>query len=236
MDSISWTPTSMAVYYAHTSSNSSIKVLTEDSQQIAVNGSSITTDDFVCYAAPTSGYIKANQSGKYLKVYTSAPYYIESAHTYEIQNYDVGDTIFSYSSGAIAYCVVMKVWFTRTETTLWTNSSPTSSFSDETVTISDDLNNYNYLKVEYRLSTANSTTSNAIISIEQLINNGTFYDTGGKFAMCSRIDTPYARLMAYASSTTLKFGLAYKLYSTEITNSYVIPTNIYGIKWWLYYS
>ena len=35
------------------------------------------------------------------------------------------------------------------ETVLWTNPSPTSDFAAQTVTLSDSISNYDYIKFEY---------------------------------------------------------------------------------------
>ena len=41
----------------------------------------------------------------------------------------------------------------QTETVLWTNSSPTSNFADQNVTLSDSMSNYDYLKFTYKKAT-----------------------------------------------------------------------------------
>ena len=46
------------------------------------------------------------------------------------------------------------------ETTLWTNSSPTSSFAAQVVTLSDDYTNYDYIKVVYAFATTAQTGGN----------------------------------------------------------------------------
>ena len=38
---------------------------------------------------------------------------------------------------------------TLKETVLWTNGSPTASFAPQDVTLSDDIDNYDFLKIEF---------------------------------------------------------------------------------------
>ena len=52
-----------------------------------------------------------------------------------------------------------------TETSLWTNGAPTSSFASQTITLSDSMEKYSYIKFRYRNSTSNAIESNIIVSL-----------------------------------------------------------------------
>jgi hypothetical protein len=54
------------------------------------------------------------------------------------------------------------------EVTLWENPSPTSAFANQTVTLSDSLDNYNYIAISYIYTSATPATdaSVALMSVE----------------------------------------------------------------------
>lgn len=49
-----------------------------------------------------------------------------------------------------------------TETTLWTNLSPTSVFSGQTITLTESILNYDYIKIVYRGYLEDNATSEVI--------------------------------------------------------------------------
>lgn len=122
------------------------------------------------------------------------------------------------------------------ETVLWTNSSPTSSFAGLTVTLSDNIENYSYIKVvsAFNIYTLGKTSS-VMMSIDDLKK------TGSDFLLTSTVMTPsnsymYVRPVAYKTSTTVEIGACYMyIYSSSgQTTSYepaaTIPLKIIGVK------
>lgn len=108
---------------------------------------------------------------------------------------------------------------------LWSNGSPTSSFSAKTVTLSDSIENYDFLLFEYLFGTsvlryysvlvlASGFPSNSI-NIDLAFNSGAANRTGSREA-------------TIASTTTVTFGSG--SYNAATNNAYGIPTAIYGIK------
>jgi len=124
------------------------------------------------------------------------------------------------------------------ETALWTNSAPTSVFANQTITLSDDLTKYDYLKVSYRVSTSISTESYVIIPVDTFKNytgsqtNTIMYvlqSIGGYAYML------YQRSMAYTSPTQMTIGGANLINygNNTITtgqNSRTIPISVIGCK------
>lgn len=117
-----------------------------------------------------------------------------------------------------------------TETVLWTNPSPTADFAAQTVTLSDSIDNYKYLKIKYCFSTSYNTgncLSNYIISVDEF-KKAPYPEASGtarlnfSFARMNTSNVAAYRRFYYASSTTVRFG------STD-TNA-LIPLEILGVN------
>lgn len=120
---------------------------------------------------------------------------------------------------------------TLSETTLWTNPSPTSNFAAQTVNLSDNIKNYSYIEVEYKMSksstvfskllmpvsifTQNLSTDNPMIWLSRGRNDGT-----GGMVRCAR----------YASDTSVYISTTTGIGAGTTDNQYCIPTYIYGCK------
>lgn len=117
-----------------------------------------------------------------------------------------------------------------TETTLWTNSSPTSTFAAQSVTLSQSLSNFDYIRFEYRFSTSNSASYSVIIKASDVTNSLT---TSGNFtiALMVRSSSYYrSRRVTYNSLTSLEVSLAWDSNHAGSSNSEAIPTKIVGMK------
>lgn len=116
-----------------------------------------------------------------------------------------------------------------TETVLWTNNSPTSSFSGQTITLSNSLDNYTYVKIKYRISTSVSTESSVIVPVSEFVRmtqtSNTFKIGTGSFDSSTYVRTAY-----YDSATTIAFNNGYKLGSTSQANGMLIPVSVIGIS------
>ena len=58
-----------------------------------------------------------------------------------------------------------------TPTSLWSNSSGTSNFDAQTVTLSSDMSNFDYIGFRYRSSTSDSSESTMIVSYQDVYNS-----------------------------------------------------------------
>lgn len=118
------------------------------------------------------------------------------------------------------------------ETVLWTNPSPTSTFAAQEITFSDDVNNYKYIKVYFRLSTSNSAISSVMYDIETFLNLKTL-STLERFygCMCSYVGSGnVARRLGYSSSGKFQFYNAANIGAASQSNTACIPTKVVGLK------
>lgn len=115
-----------------------------------------------------------------------------------------------------------------TETVLWTNPSPTSTYSGDAVTLSDNMTNYTYIKIVTRKSTNDSTEHSMLIPIEDLQTMGVSF----RYELPGLIVNGfgYTRGVMYLNQTTIQFGGCYSVGSTVTNHSYVIPYKVIGIK------
>ena len=107
------------------------------------------------------------------------------------------------------------------ETVLWTNPSPTSSFNAQTITLSDDMNNYQFLKVVSRISKTDSTER--VYEIEP----SKFYD------MCIRgtiSGVSWIRIISKQSDTTVSSSTSYRVNASGTSTDNAIPVQISGLK------
>lgn len=106
---------------------------------------------------------------------------------------------------------------------LWENPSPTSEFAGQTITLSDDITNYRYYEVIYRLSTGTA----------YIFNTGKI-PVGSLTALLSAYNKNYKRVISAISGTSVTFGNGqnYSTYggSTTDSNSYLIPVEILAYK------
>ena len=115
------------------------------------------------------------------------------------------------------------------ETVLWTNASPTSAFAAQAVTLSDDIDNYDYLKVNYRHSTSNAIVCAALISPSDMKKS--MYDLGNnRMEVTLGSEATYFRRMTYTSDTSINFSTAHKIGATGSSTSYSIPLSVIGCK------
>ena len=101
----------------------------------------------------------------------------------------------------------------KTRTILWTNSSPTSSFSNQTITLSESLDNYEYYEILFRQNTSSArlmTTGKIPVGYGTILNaySTNFRPTG-----------------TTVSGTSIYFENA-----NASDNGYVIPLYVIGYK------
>lgn len=110
-------------------------------------------------------------------------------------------------------------------TALWTNSDTTSSFSAQDVTLSESIEDFDFILVGYVFSTSNQNYSSMMVPASTLwpggrscdlrVNSGSYNRTG-------------ARTFYASDATTVHFNAA--SYNTNTANGYVIPEHIIGVK------
>lgn len=119
-------------------------------------------------------------------------------------------------------------------TTLWTNSSPSSSMENVSAMLSDSITNYDYIYVNYRSSTSSSYYFNSgMISVSDFVaSGGTSYPIARPLWLGTKVNSSdnYSRAVNYSTNTSVSFSGCVKFGSTTIANSYCIPYKIYGVK------
>ena len=122
---------------------------------------------------------------------------------------------------------------TLTETVLWTNPSPSSSFSNQTVTLSESYTNYKYVGVKYATGTGSSAPeATMILSTEDAAKTDSSGSNNGlKGSIGSRYQSNvYARIIGFMSNTSVEITAARQQGSTNSNNALIIPKTIIGIK------
>ena len=112
------------------------------------------------------------------------------------------------------------------ETVLWTNSSPTSDFAAQDVTLSDAISNYTSLKFLFRYSTS-ITTENFIITTVDNIKARMV----GIVSMATSTSVPRSRQMQYVNDTSFHFSpcIPVREAQSSLVNGELIPIKIIGI-------
>lgn len=120
-----------------------------------------------------------------------------------------------------------------TETVLWTNPSPSSNFSAQTVTLSDSIDNYKYIKIKHKDSTTGSDILEVICSVadlkESIFNKGSVHAQLA-IDMQNSGNTLRSRAVGYVSSTSIQFSACYNCNATGSDNSCAIPLEILGLN------
>lgn len=121
------------------------------------------------------------------------------------------------------------------ETVLWTNSAPTSSFRYGEVTLSQDIDNFKYIAIKWAFSTSyrsDANTARVLISIEdfkRMSDTGTSQDINITLGNKSSAGE-YSRRIAYHSDTKFYFSYAFKVGTSSDDGSQCIPLQIIGLK------
>ena len=113
---------------------------------------------------------------------------------------------------------------------LWENSSPTTAFADQVVTLSDSIKNYDEIKVEYAYATNNSAKQSEYISVSDLLLTA---NADGKYSFsigCTTYSYWYVRVIYYTSDTELHISTCCRVSGNSNDNTTIIPLKIIGIK------
>ena len=117
------------------------------------------------------------------------------------------------------------------ETVLWTNSAVTSNFTAQTVTLSGNLTDYDYIKIKYNASTTDTSSYEVIMPMSLFI-----YAVQGSSQAPVLVLGSYnganlpSRSAFYADTNKVKFLAGYYQGATSERNNWSIPTQIIGLK------
>ena len=118
------------------------------------------------------------------------------------------------------------------ETVLWTNPSPSSGFAAQTLSLSQDIDNFKYLKFVYGYSTTYNTEHLSFsISVDDfkkcVANNNRSY---GLCLTSRNSGNNFTRISFWVSDTSLSISNCYQFAGTASNNNLVIPVQIIGMK------
>lgn len=120
-----------------------------------------------------------------------------------------------------------------TETSLWTNPSPSSNFSGQTVTLSQGMSNFKYIAIKYK-TLKTQTESDAIteiLTVEDFNRCGAGSTSGEpQLRIGGYSSNPMVRLVNKASDTSITFSLAYRINASANSSEIVIPLEILGLN------
>ena len=118
--------------------------------------------------------------------------------------------------------------FNRTQ--LWAQAVTSSGVAAGNVTLSDDMDNYDYLEFKYVISSAASSEAvSLLISVEDFKKTGT-ENPDFQFGLNGCTSVPYSRACYYVSDTSLYFDEAKSIYSqTNRTADMCVPFEINGV-------
>ena len=119
---------------------------------------------------------------------------------------------------------------TLKSTTLWSNPNPSSSFSAQTVTLSQSMANFDYIRIRFQYSTSNTEQWNVIYSVAGL--DGNTVSMGARKYDSSSINDMRYRAVNGASNTTVAFtnSVQHTSSSQSTSAAYIIPYSIEGLK------
>lgn len=115
------------------------------------------------------------------------------------------------------------------ETVLWENSLPASTFSAQTATLNESMDNYDYLKLEYKAGNSNENSLEVVwpvSSVKKMTNANLLW---GAFAGVNS-SGKYGRYITYVDDTQLSISTSYAFGGSGSSSGPCIPLRIIGIK------
>ena len=113
--------------------------------------------------------------------------------------------------------------------TLWTNSTPTAQFATQTVTLSDDINNFSYVGITFRFTTSDATETTCIYPVADFKNFkiGQGYMCGATVSRAANANI--LRRFEYVSDVSIHFSDGTATSGATTDNSESIPIEIFGL-------
>ena len=148
------------------------------------------------------------------------------------ENVHQGNPIYGYSSHRCTFWIIginFGVSFSDTRTTLWTNSSATSDFANQTITLSSPAGNFNKIRVFYKLDKTKVETCYLDYQVSNIVSSG---DNGRMAIMTYNNSNNYARSMYFSGTgyNQLIIDSATALGTSGTDNSLLIPTSVVGLR------
>lgn len=117
-----------------------------------------------------------------------------------------------------------------TPTTLWTNPSPGASVGQMTVTLSDSVSNYKYIKFNFLGWTGTSVYFDILIPADQISTYTDAANTRSAGVFWHGSSYIYYRRIVYVATNQIKITLAGRVGQTGSSDNALIPQSIVGLK------
>ena len=117
-----------------------------------------------------------------------------------------------------------------TETSLWTNASPSSNFSTQTITLSDSISKYKYIKFTYKVGVSVNTSSSFVIDVTELKKSLSESYAPLLSYTCNYNSVARSRGIVYVSDTQLTIRASYNVNNTGGSDATCIPLEILGLN------
>lgn len=120
--------------------------------------------------------------------------------------------------------------FGGSETSLWSNSNPTSNYGYATITLNQSIESFKYVKIKYYNNTASLVELSVLASVEDI--KKTYVASGCNMATVEPYSNAYfVRAYGFISGTSVFIGNAIYVDSpSSATPSHLIPIGIYGVN------
>ena len=115
------------------------------------------------------------------------------------------------------------------ETSLWTNPSPTSNFATQNIILSESMTNYKYLLVKWKTDTSTNQIGEIIVPVDNFKSQtvSPYYN----YPAMETNSANYFRAFVYTSDTQIMMANCFKLNGgTTAYNQYNIPTEVLGLN------
>lgn len=114
------------------------------------------------------------------------------------------------------------------ETVLWTNPNTGAANSTINVTLSDDIDNYDFIKFSWKpqSSTPDSESMNILVTPSDLKKST---NATNQPSICLTT-TAQARYVQYLTNTTLFINAAWNIHASGSNNNNAIPLSISGVR------
>ena len=123
------------------------------------------------------------------------------------------------------------------ETVLWTNPSPTANYSGGRISLSDNINNYKYLKFVWKESTSRDVYVSVIAKVDEFktssvatAGTATNAFSYGSIYFKQTAGTAGVRLVYYATDNSLEITTAFEINGQGLNASLNIPYQVIGLK------
>lgn len=125
-----------------------------------------------------------------------------------------------------------------TETSLWTNQSPSSAFSGQDVSLSESIDNFKYIAVRYKSTTTSSEEGSQAARVIYLVEDvkkatspSAALEPVSAFGNLNSNNSNYFyRYIVYKGSTTLFLSNSYSINASGNNTSLAIPLEILGLN------